>query len=238
MRGPFQTNDEADETAYWDSKVVADDERTHKHVQSLEERLEAESESEDDTEADGEEQDRDRWQQGGERLRQSVRRTEEAREAYMERCQRWRGTCFICRLLGPGTGTDHELDGCRSSRKGAFFRAKSQMKRQGRGGWMADHIACWSCGQLPSLCGGQHGSSGCEFRDMVMPAAWAMFHAANLWGQTLQEISGVAGGFADELAWLRWVGTECEVFGERGIQGVRMLGWVLEQIEVGELAER
>ena len=59
----------------------------------------------------------------------SVRRTEEARESYVERCQRWRGACFICRLLGPGTGTDHELDGCRSSRKGGFFRAKSQIQR-------------------------------------------------------------------------------------------------------------
>jgi hypothetical protein len=63
-----------------------------------------------------------------------------------------------------------------------------------------------------------------------------MFRMPNLWGKTVELVSGQAGGFRSEREWMQWIGQECEVFGERGTHGVRMLGWVLEQMERGELA--
>ena len=73
---------------------------------------------------------------------------------------------------------------------------------------------------------------------MVFPGSWAIFRMENLWGKSLEWVSGQTGGFGSEEEWIQWIGQECEVFGERGTQGVRMLGWVLEQMERGEVAER
>jgi hypothetical protein len=37
---------------------------------------------------------------------------------------------------------------------------------------------------------------------------------------------------------MRWLGQECEVFGDRGIQAVRMLAWILARLDEGIAVER
>jgi hypothetical protein len=100
---------------------------------------------------------------------------------------------------------------------------------------MSEYTACWGCGQPPLICDSSAGVGGCEFRDMVLPAAWAVFHMGNRWGETLAQFSGQAQGFEKEEDWVKWLGEEVGLFGERAIQAARMLDQVLEKLEQGEV---
>ena len=102
---------------------------------------------------------------------------------------------------------------------------------------MREWTACRGCGQPPIICSdwnAQVGPTGCEFRDMVLPAAWAVYHMRNRWGETLEEFSGQLGGFSKEEDWVKWMGEEVALFGDRAIQAARMLDKVLEKLELGE----
>jgi superfamily II DNA helicase RecQ len=236
QQGTFPVGDEVDSTWYWDSQAAIPGESSSPPYEICHEQESEELEpSEDDTSI------RERVSAllaGSQRLRASEQQAEEGRVKYLERCRRWAGVCIICQLLRGGRGLDHTLDDCRSVHKGQFLDAKKAAIQQGRGGgWMKKHVACWACGQPPTICDGLRGVKGCEFRDLVFPGAWAMFRMDQLWGQSVESVSGQAGGFPSEGAWMQWIGEECEVFGERGTQGVRTLEWTLEQMERGELRE-
>lgn len=234
VRGVFHPEEEVDRTWYWDcigTPGLGETDRT------------ADGDEEEEEEDQGDQDDRDdgemdetalALQAGSQRLRLSERVAADQRARYLERCQRWRGTCLICQLLRGGQGLDHNLDTCHHHDRVRFFKAKTAAHQGRHRVWMKDHVACWSCGQLPTICDGQKGPRGCEFRDLVLPGAWAAFHMRNLWGHSLAEVSGRPGGFEQEEAWTSWLGEECEVFGERGTQGVRILAWLLEQMERGE----
>ena len=234
--GAFRMGGEVDATQYWDSEAAIEGNIGSHHREIGQDR-----DREDREEGEDDERIRARCSTllaGSQRLRASEQQAEEWRVRYMERCRRWRGVCLICQLLRGGRGLDHTLDQCRSVFKGQFIEAKKVAIQQGRGGsWMAKHVACWGCGQPPTMCDGLRGVKGCEFRDLVFPGSWAMFRMENLWGKSLESVSGRTGGFTSEGGWMQWIGEECEVFGERGTHGVRMLGWMLEQMERGELAE-
>lgn len=235
--GLFNAATETDDTYYWDqpreATTTPDREQEDGAPIGPDERWSS-GEDGDENEAEGGSED---IMQGSRRHTASVRMAAQARAQYLERCAQWRGTCLICQLLAGGQGTGHSLDQCRSVQKWAFITVKREtVQRQGRG-WIRPHTACWHCGQPPTVCDGLRGVRECEFRDMVFPAAWAMYTAPNLWGSTLAEISGRAGGFPDMAAWMRWLGEECEMFQERSIQAVRMLDWLLQRLEEVVAAE-
>lgn len=231
-RGFFRVGQEVDETRYWDGLPST---RETEDASKEEENNNSEDESEEEVVGG-----RGTLEAGSQRLRQAERHAEEGRSQYLERCARWKGTCFVCLLLHGGRGHDHDLDSCRGPHKGSFLEAKKLVMQdtRRRGGWMKAHTACWKCGQLPTICDGLSGRRGCEYRDMVLPGTWAMFHMRNLWGRSIQEVSGQLGGFADEAAWMAWLGEEVEVFGERGIQAVRMFTWTLSRLDDRERQER
>jgi superfamily II DNA helicase RecQ len=233
-RGAFVPSEEEDVTQYWDLEVSTWVDGTGDAGQDR--RREEDEVSTSEEGSVDETPNTLAALQGSQRLRAAEQRDAEGYAQYVERCRRWKGTCLICQLLRGGQGVGHTLDTCRRVDKWRFIRAKEAAVK-GRRGWMKDHVACWSCGQLPALCDGLRGVKGCEFRDMVLPGSWAMFQMGHLWGWELAAVAGQEGGFRDEREWMQWIGQECEVFGERGIHGVRMLGWVLERMEEGALAE-
>jgi superfamily II DNA helicase RecQ len=176
--------------------------------------------------------------QGSQRLTLLTRTAARAQADYLYRCRAWQGVCLICRLLVDGDGRGHTLDTCRQVQKWEFINLKKKILKDLPRGWIKEHTACWHCGQPPTICDGRAGRGQCEFRDMVFPAAWAMYTIDNLWGHTLEEVSGQPGGFTDAMAWMRWLGQECEVFGDRSIQAVRMLAWILARLDEGIAVER
>ena len=222
VRGTFPPEQGEDSTAYWDH--LAQPDSGHAVNGGIEEEDVVEETSEEEGGAVVE-----TLEGGSQRLWQSERVAEEGRARFLERCRRWQGSCFICQLLRGGQGLHHTLDECRTVQKWRFIQAKRSLVDGDGRAWVKDHVACWSCGQLPTICDGMRGPRGCEFRDMVLPGSWALFPMTNRWGRSLVEVSGQGGGFESEGAWMRWLGQECEVFGERGIQAVRMFAWVLEQ---------
>lgn len=225
VMGTFDPSTEEDHTLYWDlprSMSVADERSV----------LDATEEDEDGGD-DGAATAIGLRHGGPSRLRQSVREHENGRHQYLEACQRWSTTCMICHLLFARSGSDHTLEACRRQEKWQFFRVKSTVQKQQRTGWMRSYVACWSCGQPPTICDGSKAPRGCQFRDMVLPSVWALYHMPHLWGRRLAEVSESLEKFSDDIAWLAWAGQECEVFGERSIHAVRMLAWVLRELETG-----
>jgi len=112
---------------------------------------------------------------GRQRLQEAERNSAYRLTQYLRRLKQWKGTCLICRLLHDGGASDHELDHCRRQSKFRFFDAKRPFaKKSQTREWMTDWTACWGCGQPPMICSDwdpQVGPAGCEFRDMVLPAA-------------------------------------------------------------------
>ena len=237
--GRFVGGQEVDYTRYWDVDVQ-NVMRESVDKEDVENEHDEDKGEDDHGEDENEDEDRRNMLLGGsQRLRASERAAEDGQARYLEGCRRWRGICLICQLVRGGRGMDHTLDQCTHREKWKFIGAKKAMVPEGGGRrWMKEHVGCWACGQPPTICDGKKGVRGCEFRDMVFPGAWAMFHMGNMWGESLASVSGQRGGFESEEAWMKWLGTECEVFGERGIQGVRMLAWLLARMEEGELGER
>ena len=125
---------------------------------------------------------------------------------YLRRCRQWKDRCMICRLLHDnGTSFRHTLDQCRRQDKFRFFDAKKGFTRGGTRpeGWMREWTACWGCYQPPHICGEwdvSTGAQGCEFRDIVLPTAFAVFRMteSQRWGMSLAEFSEQVGGFEDE----------------------------------------
>jgi Helicase conserved C-terminal domain len=174
---------------------------------------------------------------GPQRLHDAERNSAYRLTQYIRRLKQWKGHCLICRLLHDADACNHPLDQCRRQSKFQFFRAKGPFAKRGQSReWMTDWTACWGCGQPPIICSDwdpQIGPGGCEFRDLALPAAWAVFHMRNRWGETLEAFSGEPGGFATEEDWMRWIGQEVALFGDRGIQAARILDQVLEKLEHG-----
>lgn len=74
----------------------------------------------------------------------------------------------------------------------------------------------------------------CQFRDLVLPAAWALFHSEHRWGRTLGQITGFSSSiWESEERWMDWLGTECELWGVRACQAARMMDQILS-FETGE----
>lgn len=116
----------------------------------------------------------------------------------------FQGRCTICMMLGHGKIPDpaqwHSLDRCRHVQRRQCLQAKQRaiQRNHHRGGWLKKYIACFRCGNPQEICpvDDDRGQGGeCEFRDLVLPAAWALFHCEHRWGRTLGQFSGVSSRF-------------------------------------------
>lgn len=174
---------------------------------------------------------------GSQRLRDSMREIATKRSRYEERLQTLQGRCMICMMLGQGYISPstqwHGLQQCQHIDRRAFMRAKQTaiQRNERQGGWMKKYAACFRCGQPQDICavdGSAVGRRECRYRDMIFPAAWALFHRANRWGRTLGQLTGVASKtWSTEEKWMDWLGTECELFGIRACQAARMMDVIL-----------
>ena len=172
---------------------------------------------------------------GSQRLRQFTRVTAEDYTLYLDRCRRWHPRCWPCFLIN-GTGEHHTLDNCPiGQHKWGFINAKRDALERNEP-WIPQYVACFTCAQPQSICNGRTPGQ-CEFKDLVLPLAWALFHTQNRWGQSLESITGPDVDVHDEAAYMAWLGKECDLFGDRAINAVRIAEWAMRQLVQGERAE-
>ena len=178
--------------------------------------------------------------QGAIQLRQHLREAERGRDRYERRLAICQGRCMICFLLGHPSGADawHDFKSCRNASKYRFLDAKRGAIERGkrRGGWIPRYVSCTWCGNPQEVCVVDPelppGPGQCVYPDTVFPTAWALFHQENRWGQSLAEISGQPRTvWEKEAKWMDWVGQECDLYGMRACEGVRMADWVMGQME-------
>ena len=232
--GLFASRREADHTRWWDgasgSGRVGDSEEDDDEERSRVWRGEGEAEPDRETEG------------GSQRLRERMRAVAIQRSRYEERLQTLHGRCMICMMLGRGSVAPraqwHELHDCQHIDRRAFIGAKRRaiQRNERHGGWMTKYVGCFRCGQPQDICaveGRGEGGGRCRYRDMVFPAAWALFHRENRWGRTLGQLTGAASRvWSTEERWMDWLGTECEMYGMRACQAARMMS-VIMSLEVG-----
>jgi hypothetical protein len=149
-------------------------------------------------------------------LQTHIREEAQAFQRYRDRLQELKGTCIFCRLhphVGMNRRPQHPMRECRNQLKFAFFTARKAAEKAGQGrsgGWMSSYAGCYRCYNAQSVCDRQ-ASGQCEFPDLVMPLCWAMYQNQD-WVR--QELPGLAQrGFADEEAYMQWLGEERAVHG-------------------------
>jgi hypothetical protein len=228
--GLFDARQEVDYSRYWDGPAVPEGDAeggSRVPVNGA-----TESEEEDEEAAFG-------FHRGSLNLRQYVRERAQGREEYERRIRQFKGTCFICTLLQacrtPAEGEReirwlmcHPLKRCDSIFKGEFFGAKKRAQHRHRDrGWLKAFVACFGCGQPQDICG-QQGGGGCEYADMVLPAAWAVGQLGYAYGKTLKQLAGRH--FESEEGWMDWIGEEREVHGMRAYQAVWVTDWVMGEM--------
>ena len=225
--GIFDPGREADPTRYGDETTESA----------------SESMVEDDGDSPSEDSLDSQIRQGGQRLRQHLRDEGFGRDRYVQRLRAIQGRCLVCTLL-PGTGTGNEwhvLDQCRNAKKWDFVRAKKAALDRGRRrglGWIKAYTACFQCGHPQVICeewsevDAETGRSkkGCQFGDMVFPAAWALYRMENRWGYGLTEVTGQQMKGIKEEQWMDWCGQETELYGMRACQGAKVLEWILGKV--------
>lgn len=214
--GIFSEEEETDYTSYWDGPVTTTPHRDHDR-----DMIEDDPDSDDST----------KFVAGQSRLRMHRRDEEKGRDRFRQRLDALRGRCMICAMLGGKSGESewHELETCRHGSKWDFFRAKKGAVERGRQrcGWMSPYVACYGCANPQEICNAQ-GPATCEYRDMILPMAWALFHMRNRWGQSLEDISGASQVLCSgEDRWMDWLGEECGLYGWRACQAARLADWVM-----------
>jgi hypothetical protein len=107
----------------------------------------------------------------------------------------------------------HSLDQCRSPYKWQFIKAQQQGRK--RGGWLARHAACYSCGNLQAICKKQ-GQGQCRFKDVIMPLCWGLLHKPEWREQVLRVTPTGLAASADEGKYMLWLVEAATVCGEQG----------------------
>ena len=87
---------------------------------------------------------------------------------------------MICKILTPGADWKHGLVKCVRKHKWQYIRCKEAVIQRSVGRqWFKSYSACYLCGQPQSICGAwevkERMGKGCEYRDLVMPAMWALW---------------------------------------------------------------
>lgn len=246
--GLFRVGEEEDGTAYWDpgsgSGQVDSSEEEAEYATATglgtsgptAERSGGREHGADDVMAG-------RLQEGGQRLRDSMREVAIGRERYEGRLRTIRGRCMVCLMLGRGhipvEHQWHDLRHCGHVEKRTFFVMKKRAieRNEGRGGWIKAYAGCFQCGQPQEICRVEEGPGrgGCEYRDMIFPAAWGLWRRDERWGRTMGELSGAASAvWESEDKWMDWLGNECELYGMRACQAARMMD-VIMGLEMAEI---
>ena len=101
-------------------------------------------------------------------------------DEYLRQLLQVKGGCMICKLLTPGADWKHGLVKCVRKHKWQYIRCKEAVIQRSVGRqWFKSYSACYLCGQPQSICGAwevkERMGKGCEYRDLVMPAMWALW---------------------------------------------------------------
>jgi hypothetical protein len=154
---------------------------------------------------------------GGKLLEQRTSTLARQLEYYQDRLNLLRGSCPICRLLGPvgSGGYWHTLDDCRSNSKRRFFQAKKEAIQAGkkRGGWLAEYGACFRCGNIQAACE-QQGRDGCRHKDLIIPLCWALYYNLD-WGDGLLQRISRGRRFSRESEYMLWLGEVATLYGQQ-----------------------
>ena len=149
-------------------------------------------------------------------------------DEYVRGLSQIKGACVMCRILAPGSDWGHELTKCPRSHRSMYLECKDAVLRRSQGrGWMKNYTACYLCAQPQSICGGwdpkERAGKGCDYRDLVMPAMWALWEGEEReWIQSRLEVE-VAGAEEVLIAAARvsqFGGVEC-------VLGVKILAEML-----------
>jgi hypothetical protein len=117
---------------------------------------------------------------GSIRYRRQQMQNQYEMDEYVRGLSQIKGGCVMCRILAPGSDWGHELAKCPWSHRSMYLRCKDAVLRRSQGrGWMKNYTACYMCAQPQSICGGwdlkEKAEKGCDYRDLVMPAMWALW---------------------------------------------------------------
>ncbi|KAL4911644.1 P-loop containing nucleoside triphosphate hydrolase protein, partial [Aspergillus aurantiobrunneus] len=174
-------------------------------------------------------------QAGAQLLHAQVQAQAQGLAEYISLLQTWRGVCMICYHLpraasGAESHARHSLETCPNPKRFQYFDVKKQAQAEGRrrGGWFRQFNSCYRCFNPQAICD-QQGQGQCVFKDIVMPACWAVFQKPGLAQQYLQELGGQHVGH-DQGAYMLWLGEGRTVFGEEGTNAVAIAGLVLQQM--------
>ena len=178
--------------------------------------------------------------EGERRVQQDMMEEEGRRLEFMQRLELVRGMCMVCLAQGKLEGRTHSLEGCTSSVKQRFFRAKKRANEQGRqnggSGWMAAYSGCFRCGLGQEMCSRQ-GQEGCRYKDVVMPLAWGAV-LDEKWWEVVEQVMKKSMG--QEERYMEWLGKGRRVFGEGSSNMVAVaeamlggiVGWFGEWTEI------
>jgi len=151
---------------------------------------------------------------------------------YIALLEAWQGVCMICYHL-PRTASRmenharHSLGACPNPQRFQYFTAKKAAQAQGRnhGGWFQQFNSCYRCFNPQGICD-QQGQGQCRFSDLVMPICWAMFQKPAWRQQYLAQLDG-SHVLDNEGAYMLWLGTAQEVYGEPASKAMQITDLVL-----------
>jgi len=186
------------------------------------------------------EQEMTRMEGGINQLRRQGFQEQHELDQYLLRLLLVQGTCVLCRILAPGRSSEHAMDKCPREHKWTYIRSKKAVleRQQGAKGWLPEYAACYYCGQPQSICGQWEGGKprggprDCRYRDLAMPAMWALWIADGFgrkWASERIEVE-----VQDDLEMLIAGGRATEFGGVRCVLGVRVFADLLERWETGK----
>jgi len=113
-------------------------------------------------------------------------------DEYLRQLSQVKGYCIICRILTPEIDRRHEISKCPRAHKWDFIRCKKAVtQRNGGRQWIKNYTACYLCGQPQSACANwaakEKKAEGCQYRDLVMPAVWALWADLYVQGTRLSQ---------------------------------------------------
>lgn len=114
------------------------------------------------------------------RLRRQQMYEQQEIDQYLHHLEQVKGGCMICRILTRQVQWTHPLTSCSQLHKWRYIRCKQAVSRgTASRQWIKSYTACFRCAQPQSICGGwsakERAQKECEYRDLIMPAVWALW---------------------------------------------------------------
>ncbi|KAK4551267.1 hypothetical protein LTR86_011264 [Recurvomyces mirabilis] len=166
------------------------------------------------------------------RLRRQQMHEQHELDMYLRHLEQIKDECVLCRILSPTATSSHPLAHCPRSHRRMYFRCKDAVLRGNVGRqWIKSYTACFRCAQPQNICGGwdakQQAQRGCEYRDLLMSAMWALWQEDGEERQWIRSRLEVPVSSAEEVLMAaarvsHFGGVEC-------VLGVRILAEVLQR---------